>query len=374
MTHRAGSAVTADVIVVGAGIIGSSLAREIAGAGARVLVLDRGEPGAQASWAAAGMLAPQAEADRPDAFFRLLLDSRSLYPALAEALREETGIDVGYRTEGALLLALSEADEVGLAERFDWQRGAGLNVERLGADEARAREPDLSPEVRSALLFAEDHQVDNRLLSRAVWISATQRGAEFQLGQGVRSVHCGPGGCEVRLESGDRISGKSVIIAAGSWSGLIEGLPRPLPVEPLHGQLLSLTTAPPLLRHIVGSPRGYMVPRSDGRLIVGTTQERTGFRTAVTPRGLQTITAIAVEMAPGLSEVPVESFWSGLRPGTPDSLPILGPDPEAPGLLYATGHFRNGILLAPLTAVVIGGLALGRLPEIDLTPFRPDRF
>jgi glycine oxidase len=361
-----------DVVVMGAGIVGCAVARRLAGEGARVRVIDRDEPGKHASWAAAGMLAPQAEADRDDPFLRMLLRARELFPALVPELREETGIDVGYRAEGALLIALSEADEHHLRRRFEWQRGAGLEVEMLSAEETLRLEPSLTPDLRLALRFPGDHQVDNRLLTRALELSAARRGAEFRIGGAARRILLAEAGCAVELEGGEKLEADAIVLAAGCWSGELDGLPRPVPVIPVHGQMISLEMAPPLMRHVVGSGGGYMVPRADGRLVVGTTVERQGFRVSTTAGGMNSITAAALEMAPGLAGRPLVAHWAGLRPGTPDALPILGPDPDFPRLVYATGHFRNGILLAPLTAEIVAAVVLGR--EVALEPFGIGRF
>ncbi|MEX2582086.1 MAG: glycine oxidase ThiO [Gemmatimonadota bacterium] len=362
-----------DVAVVGAGIIGAAVAREVARAGATVVVVDREQPCSRTTWAAAGMLSPQAESDRPGDFLRLLLRARDAFPPLVHELEEDTGIALGYRTEGTLLVALTEEDEAELEERLAWQTSEGLDVERLDGDEVRRLEPALSPLVRWALRFPGDHQIDNRQLGNAIWFAAAAAGAEFRIGDLVRRIAM-EGTTALVLDSGERVEAKRIVVAGGSWSGLLEGLPRSLPVAPVHGQLMSLTASPPLLRHVTGSPRGYLVPRSDGRLIAGTTVESTGFRTSVTPAGLHRIISIALEMVPGLAHLPVGSHWSGLRPGTPDGLPILGADPIHPELLYATGHYRNGILLGPLTGQLVGALALGNDPGYELDPFRVDRF
>lgn len=364
---------TYDVVVIGAGIVGAAVGREVAKAGASVVVLDRELPGGQASWAAAGMLAPQAESDGPGSFLDLLLRARDGFAELVRSLEAETGIGLGYRRDGALLLSLTAEDDAAIEARFEWQRAAGLPVERLSGAEARHLEPAISPATRSALRFAGDDQVDNRMLTKALWFSAAAAGAEMRIGERVVAIQLDPEPA-VELEQGTRIAARTIVLAAGSWSALIGGLPRRLPVEPVHGQLLSITAAPPRLRHVCASPRGYLVPRADGRIIAGTTVERVGFRTRVTPAGLHRVASVLVEIAPDLAELPLQDHWSGLRPGTPDGLPILGPDPDHPVLVYATGHFRNGILLGPLTGRLIADVALGRDPEVDLTPYSIARF
>ncbi|HEU0016525.1 MAG TPA: glycine oxidase ThiO [Longimicrobium sp.] len=351
---------TADVVIVGGGVIGCAIARRAALDGLRVVVVERGRPGAEASWAAAGMLSPLAEAREPGPFLDLLLRARGLYPAFAAALREETGVDVAYSDAGTLFLSLRPEDDAELEERWRWQSALGLCVERLAAEEARAAEPAVSPAVRQALRFPGDHQVDNRSLSAALWAAAARAGAEFRLGcEAARLLVEGGRAAGILDSSGERIAAGAVVVAGGAWAGRLEGLPRPLPVEPVHGQLLALEAVPPIFRHVVDSPRCYLVPRSEGRVIAGATVERTGYRKAVTPAGVRRLLDGAVEIAPALEHAPIAEMWSGLRPGTPDGLPILGPDPGVPDLLYAAGHFRNGILLAPLTGEVIGGMLRG---------------
>jgi glycine oxidase len=363
-----------EVLIVGAGVIGCAIARLLGRRGTRSLVLDRDPPGSHASWAAAGMLAPLAEADEANAFLHLLRASARLFPALAAELRVETGIDVAHRTEGTLLLALTAEDEVELERRFRWQARAGLPVERLTPDEAGTLEPAINPHLRLALRFAEDHQVDNRLLAHALARSATTLGATFLQAEVARLLVAGDQVRGVELRGGEIIEAERVVIAAGCWSGRIEGLPREIPVRPVHGQLLALGAEPDLLSHVVDTPRVYLVPRRDGRVIVGTTTEETGFHKAVTPEAIARLREAAAEAVPALRGAAVLESWSGLRPGTPDGLPILGADPEVRALYYATGHFRNGILLAPITARLLADLITAADPTMELAPFGIERF
>jgi glycine oxidase len=364
-----------DVVVVGGGVIGCSVARRAALGGLSVVVVERLRPGAEASSAAAGMLSPLAEASGPGAFLDLLLRARRDYPAFAERLQGETGTDVAYSAAGTLYLALREEDDAELHERLHWQGAAGLPVERLSAEEARALEPAITPAVRWALRFPGDHQVNAARLSVAMWSAAARAGAAFRLGEEVASVvRDGDRVSGVELVGGERIAAGSVVLAGGSWAGRLGGLPRALPVEPVMGQLVAIEAVPPTFRHVVDSPRCYLVPRTDGRLVVGATAEHVGFRKQVTPAGVVRLLSAAMEVAPSLADAPLADTWAGLRPGTPDGLPILGRDPDLPNLVYATGHYRNGILLAPITGEIVGGLLLGEEPPVDLAPFSIARF
>lgn len=365
----------AQIVVVGGGVIGCAVARHLAAAGADVVVMERGTPGAEASSAAAGMLSPLAEAAGPGPFLDLLRQARTAFPAFAQMLSAETGIEVGYRDRGTLMLALTAADEAELDERYRWQSAAGLEVERLSAAEALRLEPNLNPEVRWALRFPGDHQVENRHLSRALWAAAARAGAHFRLGAEVIRLSCeGSRVAGVELFGGETVEAETVVVAGGSWAGRMAGLPRPLPVFPVHGQLLAVDALPPVFEHVVDSPRCYLVPRADGRLIAGATVERHGFRKMVTPAGLLHLLRGAIEIAPSLAELAVVDSWAGLRPGTPDDLPILGRDPDVQGLFYATGHFRNGILLAPLTGELIGELIRTGTSAPELDAFGIERF
>ena len=363
-----------DVAVIGGGIMGSAVALRLAQRGIGVTVIERGIPGAEASSAAAGILGPQMEAEGPGPLLELGLKSRALYPALAAELRELTGIDVGYDRSGVLMVAFDEAGEAALSSRRAWQLARGLRVDSLSGEAARAREPALSPAVRAALAFTDDAQVVARDLARAFSQAAAVAGARFLTGRYVRRVVV-EGGAAAGVElDGETLPAGVVVVAAGSWSGLVEGAGvPPAVVRPARGQLVAIETRPPLFRHVVAAPGGYLVPRRDGTVLAGSTVEMAGFRKEVTVGGLASILTLAKVVFPALAEAPVTGSWSNFRPFTEDHLPVLGAT-GVRGLVLATGHFRNGILLAPITAQAIAELiATGHAP-VDLAPFAVDRF
>ena len=347
---------SADVVIVGGGVIGLTVARALALRGVRdVCLVERGNLGTEASWAAAGMLLPQVEADAQDAFFDLACQSRDLYPAFAAALREETGIDVELDTTGTLYLALNEHDHEEIEKRYDWQTRAGLSVERLSGAEARELEPCISESTLGALRFPKDIQVENRRLLSALANSVKKLGVTTLTQTTVDSL----------LFEGNRLHGVQTargavscsvaVIAAGSWSSFIKTAPQSLipTIEPVRGQMVCLAAKPQLTRHVLYSPRGYLVPRHDGRLLAGSTSEHAGFAKCVTAGGIAGILRNALEISTEIAELPVADTWAGLRPRAPDGLPVLGPCGEIDGLFCATGHYRNGILLAPLTGELI---------------------
>lgn len=362
-----------NVIVVGGGVMGCGIALRLRQAGARVTVLERSIPGAEASSAAGGILAPQMEAEGPGPFLELCLRSRALYPEFAAELRALTGVDVDYLPSGLLHLAFDEAGARRLEATVEWQRTLDLRAELLGPAEVRALEPQLSPQVVAAARFPDDHQVDNRLLTRALSMAAARVGATFQTGY-VRGV-VEENGRVVGVDlDGETLRADAVVIAAGSWSGLVRGVSvDPRVVRPARGQMVQLQTRLPLFSHVLFSDKGYVIPRADGRVIAGSTLELVGFEKNVTAEGLHRVLALAMELCPALASAPVQETWAGLRPYTEDHLPILGAGP-LPGLFLATGHFRNGILLAPITARLMAQAVLGETPSLDLAPFRFERF
>ncbi|HEX9295526.1 MAG TPA: glycine oxidase ThiO [Polyangiaceae bacterium] len=360
----------ADVILVGGGVMGCASALALADAGARVLVLERSVPGAEASSAAAGILGAQTEAQSAGPFFELACSSRARYPAWTERLRAATGIDVGFRQCGILKVAVDDDTRGRLVHEVAWQTGAGLALAELDAAGVAELEPSLSGLVTFGFHFPEDGRVDPPLLLRALHIAASAAGAKFRSGTYVRAIDVVDGQARgVILEDGTRIAAGHVVLAAGSWSTLVGGVPLTSnAVRPARGQIVELETREPVLRRVVFGPACYLVPRDDGRILVGSTLEFVGYRREVTARAVRDLLSAAIELFPALADASLGRTWSNFRPYTDTGTPFLGPT-EIPGLVLATGHYRNGILLAPITADIVCAVVQGRPPPVDLAPF-----
>jgi glycine oxidase len=372
----------ADVVIVGGGAIGCSIARELSRNGADVMVAERDAPGRRATWAAAGMLSPLGEALDAGPFLELADASLTRFAAFARSLRDETGIDVEYRTNGRLHVSLGDGDDE-LDHINESPAAARFGVSRMDGDAARRLEPELSDDVTGAVLIERDHRVNNRLLAQALLASATAFGTAFRTGSAVTTLLDDGGAVAgVRLASGEQIDAKTVVLAAGAWSGHVGGLPRELPLRPIKGQMFAVDgrarygsrSHEPALHRVVFSRGCYIIPREDGRLLAGATVEDAGFRTGPTPRGMARLMAAAAAVLPVIHDLPLVETWAGFRPATPDHLPIIGTDPDMRGLIYATGHYRNGILLAPITAACVAALVEGVAPPMQLEPFRVGRF
>jgi glycine oxidase len=366
------------VVIIGAGVVGLGIAWRLAGR-ATVTVFDRGKAGAGASYAAAGMLAACCEAEPgEEALVTLGRESQARWPAFADELLRVSGIDVELRSEGTLVLALTADDQATIAHHLEFQRRLGLPLEWLSAAATRAREPRLAGKIAGALFSSEDHQVDNRKLALALRIAAEAAGAEIREHRPVKEIIVQSGQARgVVLEDDTTVTADIVVLAAGAWSRTIGGLPpdRRPPVRPVKGQMLALRmdAAAPLLSHVLWAPGVYLVPRRDGRLIVGGTVEEKGFDDTITAGGLLTLLEAAWRAVPAVEELPVDEIWVGHRPGSRDDAPILGPGP-LDGLFYATGHHRNGILLAPITADAMARLILDDIVDPAIKPFGLERF
>jgi glycine oxidase len=369
---------SADIVIIGGGVIGLAVARVLALRGVRdVLLIERGSLGAEASSAAAGMLAPQAEADCDDEFFRFACQSRDMYPSFAAALREETGIDIELETTGTIYLAFTDADAHEIKRRFRWQSRAGLSVEELSAEEAKIFEPCISENIRAALRLPLDTQVENRRLISALAESNKQSGVQLFTGTTVESLSIKRGRVSGVETSRGFINTEQVIVAGGAWTSSLRSADKARPhlhIEPVRGQMICFESNPQLARHVIYSPRGYIVPRLDGRLLAGSTTEHAGFDKRVTAGGLHSILSNALEISTDIRRLPVIDVWAGLRPRAPDNLPVLGPCAEIEGLCYATGHYRNGILLAPLTGELVADAITDKAAPNTLRSFSPNRF
>jgi glycine oxidase len=354
---------TSDVAVIGGGIIGLAIAWRAAQRGLSVCVLERGELGTGASDVAAGMLAPVTEADPGElALLELGLRSARAWPAFAEELAQAAGADPGLRRSGALVVARDRDEAEALERELALRIELGLDVQRLLPSAARRLEPALAPTVRLALDVPGDHSADPRAVVLALAEAARRAGATLRTGAAVERLEQRRGRVAgVVVAGGEVVPAARVVVAAGAWTGAIAGLPR-IPLRPVKGQILRLRdpAGPGLLERIVRFEGGYLVPRGDGRYVLGATMEERGFDTTVTAGGLYELLRDAGELVPGVHELVIEEMTAGLRPATPDNAPLLGPAAELDGLHWATGHHRNGILLAPVSAdIVVDGLEGG---------------
>ncbi|MGH7557841.1 MAG: glycine oxidase ThiO [Gemmatimonadota bacterium] len=375
-----------DVVVIGGGLVGCLTARALARAGLTVRILERRpDLGQEASTAAAGMLSPQMEAaedllvevpgpEAGQAMLDLCLAARAGYADFVAELESQTGLEVGYRADGTLVVALTLVEAGRLRRSAEAQRARGLEAQILEGGEIRRLEPAVTETAAVGLHLPDDNQVDPLPLMAAAEAAARSTpGIEIETGTAVRALLSADGRVAGVETDRGRVATGWVVLAAGAWSGGLPGLPRPLPVRPVKGQMAAVLPRGPSIRGIVGGRGAYCVPRDDGRVVIGATVEERGFDDRVSRLEVDALVATAVDILPVLSEAEVVSRWAGLRPGTPDSLPVLGPDPDLPGLAYATGHYRNGILLAPLTADSVAALVTGRPEPLDLSAFAPDR-
>lgn len=363
-----------DVLIIGGGIMGTSAAWELASHGARVVVLERSVPGAEASSAAAGILGAQAEAHAPGPMAELCIASRARYAKFAAALSKETRIDVGYRECGVIRVAFERDAAKKLEREVAWQSKARQAVERLTPARLAKLEPELSPRVSGGVRFAADSRVDPKALLRALHVAALGRGVHFQSGAFVRRIKLtGERATGVVLDDGSELEARNVVVAAGSWTSLIDGLGLPAGrVIPARGQIVELELPSPPLSHVVFGPGAYLVPRDDGRILIGSTVEFVGYQREVTAGAVRDLLQHAIALLPALERASLRATWSNFRPYTRDELPLLGPS-KIPGLFLSTGHYRNGILLAPISAEIVRATVLGQRAPVGLAAFSPER-
>lgn len=371
----------ADVIIIGAGAIGCCIAYQLAKSKVRVVVIEKTLPGCEASSAAAGMLSPRYDPAGHKSYFDLCMASHRLYPALAEELKSETGIDIELLHYGMLDLFLDEEDEREGQTLHPFQKEAGLATELLTSEQVLEMEPALSKTVRGALFFSKDYHVNNPRLVEALARGALQYGAEFLVGNPVTDIVKNPSRTlEVKIYD-ETIQAGTLVVATGCWSRQIGTLLNyPIPVEPAKGQMIATEVFPPLLSHVVASKKIYLVPRlgagmaGGSPLLIGATVEFVGYDKQVTLQGVESLIRAALEIVPALGNMPLIKTWAGLRPHSPDLLPILGPIPGMENVVVATGHFRQGILLTPITGKLIQELILEGKPSFSLDLFSPKRF
>ncbi|MGE0524435.1 MAG: glycine oxidase ThiO [Variibacter sp.] len=367
------------VAVIGAGVVGLGIAWRLAQRGRAVTVFDKGTAGCGASHAAAGMLAACAEAEPGEEnLIALGRASQTLWPDFAAELEAASGESVDLRQEGTLVVALTADDQARIHHHLEFQKRLGLPVEWITAAQARRYEPHLGSRLAGALWSPQDHQADNRKLAVALRVAAERAGVAVHEDTTVsRLLVERDRVAGVVLGDGRAIRADVTVLAAGAWSRGIEGLPAELrpPVRPIKGQMLALQMDPsaPLLTHVVWGPSIYLVPRRDGRLIVGATVEEKGFDTQLTAGGMLTLLEAAWRVFPAIEELPIAEMWVGHRPGSRDDAPILGPA-SVPGLVYATGHHRNGILLAPVTADAVARFICEGEMDAAVRPFGIARF
>ncbi len=345
-----------DVLIIGGGVIGLSIARELHKKGiGRITIVERGKMGQEASFAAAGMLAPDAETDKIDDFYHFCSESKRLYPDLASELFNETGVNIELDRSGTLYLAFTESDSIELKKSLEWKLRACLQVDYLNAEETRKWEPFVSPDIRESLFFAEDWQVENRKLLAALIKYSRINGIRIYEQTEIRELLIKNNLVTGAAQDKVKFFAGTTILTTGAWTSLIKirETTVPVKVKPIRGQMISFHPPEKLFQKVIFSPRGYIVPRADGRILTGATVEDVGFDKSTTEIGTAKLHDIASEIAPCLAGITISDKWAGLRPFAGEGQPIIGGIEGFENLMIATGHYRNGILLAPLTGKII---------------------
>jgi len=364
---------TFDAVIAGAGLIGASIALELAEAGLKVGLYDAHEPGREASWASAGMISPAPENPDMIPFVPMSLASVALYPDFIRKVEELAGVRVGYRKDGALDVIVDGDAQEELSTVIALQHGVGLKAEALSAEQARKMEPALTDEMQAAVFREDEASLDTRVFTDAALKAAQRKGVQIFAGNGAKALWKAGERCKGLVLEKGQVEAKWTVIAAGCFSARIEGVAPYAPVFPAKGQMMALRCESVEIHHVLWLEHTYLVPRNDGRIIAGSTIERTGFDHDVTAGGLKKILNEATKLAPGLEKARIEEAWAGLRPDSPDHLPIIGPT-DLDGLLIATGHFRSGILLAPVTARLIHDWVNEQKVTVDWERLSPMRF
>ncbi len=364
------------VAIVGGGAIGLGLGFELVRQGTPAVVFERDRAGHGTSWLAAGMLSPDAEIGFEELeLYRLNRESLRRWPDFARRVEDASGQSVDYRDEGTLIVADDRDSAEALRRLYSFQKEQGLDVEWLTGEEAREIEPFVAPRLSAAVFAPADHQVDNRRFVEALRGAFEAEGGTLHEGTPVEAVVPDAERPAVVTADGERVDAHRVVVAAGVWSRELDGLePVAPPVRPVKGQMIQLHRERPFdLQHVVRGPEAYLAPKSNGRVVVGATSEEKGFDTTVTAGGLYDLLEGAWEVVPGIYDLPVDDTWAGLRPASRDHAPVLGRT-EAPGVLMATGHYRHGILLTPVTAEEMAHLIRTGETSDWLEPFSPLRF
>jgi glycine oxidase len=364
---------TFDVVIAGGGIIGASIALELAEAGLKVGLFDAQEPGREASWASAGMISPAPENAGMIPFVPMSLASVTLYPEFIRRVEGLAGMDVGYRKDGALDILVDSDFREKSSTVIALQHGVGLKAEELSAELARQMEPELTEKIEAAIFRADEASLDARALTKATLKAGERKGVQIFSGNGAKAVWKDGGRCKGLVLEKQEVEAKWTVIAAGCFSASIEGVAPYAPVFPAKGQMVALRCESMEIQHVLWLEHTYLVPRNDGRIVAGSTIERAGFDRSVTAGGMKKILNEATRLVPGLEKARIEETWAGLRPDSPDHLPIVGPT-DVEGLLIATGHFRSGILLAPVTARMIREWVCTGRVSVDWERISPMRF
>ena len=366
-----------DAIIVGGGTIGLGIGFELVRRGTPTTIFERGTAGRGTSYQAAGMLAPDAEIEfEEEELYEFNRESLRRWPDFAERVENAGGQSVDYRDEGTLIVADDRDAAEALERLYDFQCEQGLGVEWLTGEEAREIEPFVAPRLSAAVFAPSDHQVDNRRLVDALRTAFETEGGTLHEETPVAAVVPDADRPAVRTAEGERVEGSRVVVAAGVWSRELDGLTPDAvpPIRPVKGQMIQMRRKRPFdLQHVVRGPEAYLAPKSDGRVVMGATSEEMGFDTTVTAGGLYDLLEGGWEVVPGIRDLPVDETWAGLRPATRDHAPLLGAT-AAPGVIMATGHYRHGILLTPITAEEIARLVRSGETSDWLQPFSPLRF
>ena len=365
-----------DAVIAGGGVIGASIALELAEAGLKVGLYDAEQPGREASWASAGMISPAPENQEMIPFVRMGLASAAIYPEFIRKVEGLTGKDVGYRKTGALDVFLG-ADPGNIQQEsssiIDLQRRVGLHAEPLSAEQARKMEPALTQDIQAAIFRSDEGSLDAREFTAALLEAARLKGAEVIAKNGAKALRTDGERCRGLILQEGEVEAKWTIVAAGCFSARIAGAESYAPALPAKGQMVAMRSDSVELKRILWLGHKYLVPRTDGRIIAGSTIEHTGFERNVTAGGIESILSEAIRIVPALQDARIVETWAGLRPDSPDHLPIIGPT-DLDGLLIATGHFRSGILLAPITARLIREWITAQRVSVDWAKVSPMRF